>query len=75
LYLIHLELYKDEDIKVYLEPIADWCEADYVEKRVEKIDADNNVLHFEGGGSIAYDALGVNVGSRTRGANDVKGVN
>jgi hypothetical protein len=32
-------------------------------------------LVFEDGTDASYDALGVNVGSRTRGANDVKGVN
>jgi NADH dehydrogenase FAD-containing subunit len=58
---------------VHLEPLADWCEADYVEKRVERIDAKNNRLHFEGGGDIAYDVLGINVGSKTRGASQVEG--
>lgn len=59
---------------VHLEPIADWCNADYVEKRVHWIDGDKNRVHFEDGDSMPYDVLGVNVGSRTRGANDVQGV-
>jgi NADH dehydrogenase FAD-containing subunit len=59
---------------VHLEPIAKWCEADYIEKRVHKIDANSNTLIFEDGGSIKYDVLGVNVGSRTRGAETVPGV-
>ena len=54
---------------VHLKPVAEWCHADYIEKRVEKIDAHKNTLYFEGGGSIQYDVLGVNVGSKTRGAN------
>lgn len=29
---------------------------------------------FEDGTSVSYDALGINMGSRTRGANEVKGV-
>lgn len=74
IYINCLELYKDEEIMVHLEPLADWCGADYVEKRVEKIDGNANKLYFEGGGEMDYDVLGVNVGSRTRGANDVKGV-
>ena len=59
---------------VHLEPIADWCGADYIEKRVTKIDAEKNTIHFEDGEDMSYDVLGVNVGSRTRGANDVPGV-
>jgi NADH dehydrogenase FAD-containing subunit len=66
-----LELYQDKDIMVHLEPIADWCNADYVEKRVNWIDGDKNRVHFEDGDSLPYDVLGVNVGSRTRGANDI----
>jgi NADH dehydrogenase FAD-containing subunit len=57
-----------------LEPVAHWCRADYIEKRVHEIDAKNNRIVFEDGTDVKYDALGVNVGSRTRGANDVKGV-
>jgi NADH dehydrogenase FAD-containing subunit len=70
-----LELYTDADIQVHLEPLAHWCKADYIEKRVQSIDANKNRLVFEDGTDASYDALGVNVGSRTRGANDVKGVN
>jgi NADH dehydrogenase FAD-containing subunit len=68
------ELYQDKDIMVHLEPLADWCNADYLEKRVTKIDAEKNTIHFEDGGELPYDVLGVNVGSRTRGANDIPGV-
>ena len=53
---------------VHLEPLAEWCHADYIEKRVENIDADKSTIYFEDGGSIKYDVLGVNVGSKTRGA-------
>ena len=59
---------------VHLEPLAAWCEADYVEKRVHKVDADKKQIVFEDGGSMSYDVLALNVGSRTRGANEVKGV-
>jgi|LauGreDrversion4_2_1035121.scaffolds.fasta_scaffold506937_1 NADH dehydrogenase FAD-containing subunit len=59
---------------VHLEPLADWCSADYLEKRVTKIDAVKNTIHFEDGGELAYDVLGVNIGSRTRGVNDIPGV-
>jgi NADH dehydrogenase FAD-containing subunit len=59
---------------VHLEPLANWCKADYIEKRVNHIDAKSNTVIFEDGTNVKYDALGVNVGSRTRGANEVKGV-
>ena len=59
---------------MHLEPVAYWCNADYIEKRVHNIDADSNRIQFEDGTDVKYDTLGVNVGSRTRGANEVKGV-
>ncbi len=38
------------------------------------IDADNNKVIFEDQSDLKYDALGLNVGSRTRGALEVPGV-
>lgn len=38
------------------------------------IDADNNKLVLDDKSEVNYDALAVNVGSRTRGSRDVKGV-
>lgn len=70
-----IELYKDEDIQVQLEPLAKWCRADYVEKRVKEIRGESKLIIFEDDSSLAYDILAVNVGSRTRGANDIPGVN
>jgi NADH dehydrogenase FAD-containing subunit len=57
-----------------LEPLAYWCKADYIEKKVQMIDAQKNKLVLEDQSEVNYDALAVNVGSRTRGARDVKGV-
>lgn len=54
--------------------MAAWCNADYVEKRVQKINGKNKTLEFEDGSTLEYDLLALNVGSRTRGANDVEGV-
>lgn len=56
---------------MHLEPLAVWCDANYIEKRVHKIDADKNSIHLEDNTTVAYDVLGVNVGSRTKGANEV----
>ncbi len=57
-----------------LEPLAKWCKADYVDKRVEKIVGKENKLIFEDGSELEYGVLVLNVGSRTRGSNDIKGV-
>lgn len=54
--------------------MARWCNADFVGKRVAEIRGAENRLVLEDGQTIDYDVLAVNVGSRTRGANDVKGV-
>ena len=57
-----------------LEPLAKWCRADYVEKRVKKINGEKKEIVFEDDSSLGYDILAVNVGSRTRGARDISGV-
>jgi NADH dehydrogenase FAD-containing subunit len=57
-----------------LQPLSIWCNADYVEKRVKAIKGAENKLIFEDDSFLEYDILAVNVGSRTRGAMDVKGV-
>ena len=31
------KLYSDEDLKVHLQPLAEWCNADYVQQKVVKI--------------------------------------
>ncbi|CDW79590.1 pyridine nucleotide-disulfide oxidoreductase family protein [Stylonychia lemnae] len=67
-------LYKDEDIQIQLKPLAHWCKADYIERRVHAINANENRIILEGDGEVQYDYLAVNVGSRTRGANETKGV-
>lgn len=55
-------------------PLAKWCNAEYVEKRVSGIRAKDNIIEFEDGSTMEYDYLAVNVGSRTRGSHTVKGV-
>ena len=57
-----------------LEPLAKWCRADYVEKRVKKIVGSQNMIELEDGSKMEYDVLVVNVGSKTRGTEEVKGV-
>jgi len=62
------KLYTDNDITIHLKPLAKWCNAEYVEKRVTKIIGNENRIALEDGSKIDYDLLVVNVGSRTRGS-------
>ena len=55
-------------------PLASWCNAEYVEKRVKKIHANENRLEMEDGSSISYDILALNVGSKTRDTQNITGV-
>lgn len=57
-----------------MEPLATWCKADYVQKRVKRVVANENRLEMEDGSSLDYDILALNVGSKTRDAKAVPGV-
>ena len=60
-----------------MEPLARWCNADYIEKRVEKIVANENRLLLSDGSFLNYDVLALNLGSKTKGTtgkNIVEGV-
>jgi len=66
--------YKDSDIMVHLEPLAKWCQAEWIDSKVTKIEGDANKIHCSNGQVIDYDVLAVNVGSKTKHTNNVKGV-
>jgi len=68
------ELYKDEDIMVHLEPLAVWSHAKYIQKKVVRIEGDKNLVHLADGSTVEYDVLAINVGSRTKGTNQVPGI-
>lgn len=68
------KLYKDDDLVVHLEPLAAWCQAEFIHKRVEKIQGSENKIHLEGGDVVDYDVLVLNVGSKTKDTLNVKGV-
>jgi len=55
-------------------PLAAWCRADYIEKRVSKVVGNDNQVHLDDGTVVDYDVLVLNVGSRTRGGDQVPGV-
>ena len=67
-------LYKDDDIKVHLKPLAEYCGANYVEQRVDKIIGAENKLILQNGETLEYDVLAVNVGSKTKDTANIKGV-
>ena len=68
------KLYTDEDLKVHLNPLAQWCGATYIEQRVARISGAENKLYLENGETLEYDVLAVNVGSKTKDSGNVKGV-
>lgn len=68
------KLYTKEDTQIDMEPLAKWCKADYVQKRVKRVIANANKLEMEDGSFVEYDILALNVGSKTRDAQEVPGV-
>ena len=52
-----------------MEPLANWCNADYIQKYVKRIIGNENRLELSDGSSLEYDVLALNVGSKTRGTN------
>ena len=67
-------LYQPADITIEMAPLAKWCGAEYIEKRLKKVHANENKLELEDGSFVEYDILALNVGSKTRGTLDVSGV-
>ena len=47
---------------IAMAPLAKWCNAVYVEKRLSKIHANEDRLEFEDGTFLDYDVLALNVG-------------
>lgn len=67
-------IYKPKQIQVELKPLAKWCKADFIEKRVEKIIGDENKIELDDGEIVEYDVLAINVGSKTRNTFTTPGV-
>ena len=68
-------LYLEDQIKIFLEPLAKWCKAEFISQKVMRIEANANKIHLGNGESIDYDYLCVNVGSKTRDTEKIPGVN
>ena len=67
-------IYDPKEIQVELKPLAAFCNAEFIQKRVNKINGDENKLELEDGSEVEYDVLAINVGSRTRHTHEVPGV-
>jgi selenide, water dikinase len=67
-------IYDPKQIQVELGPVAKWCKADFIQKRVTKIAADNNQVELDDGTVVDYDVLALNVGSKTRNTFKTPGV-
>lgn len=67
-------LYTDDDIKVHLEPLAKWSNANYIHSKVVKIIGNENKILLENGNHVDYDVLAVNVGSKTKASKAIPGV-
>lgn len=57
-----------------LKPLAAWCNAEFVEKRVARVSGDESKLYFDDGDTLDYDVLCLNVGSKTKDGHLVPGV-
>jgi len=62
------KLYTPEQIQIQLEPLAAWCNAEYINKKVVRVEANKNLIHLADDTSVSYDIAVINVGSRTRDA-------
>ena len=67
-------LYNETDLMIELDQLAKWCNAEFIQKRVSKVVGNENKLILEDGSEVAYDVLALNVGSKTKDTNNVKGV-
>lgn len=68
------ELYDEEQIKIHLPPLATWSRATFVKEKVTKVVGKENKLLFESGREMNNDVLVLNVGSKTRHTETVKGI-
>lgn len=68
------KLYQDKDLQIDMAPLAKWCGADYIEKTVKRVHANDNRIELEDGSIVDYDILALNIGSKTRGTFETTGV-
>ena len=57
-----------------MKPLAEWCNAEFIQQRVHKIEGDRNRLHLQNNQIVDYDVLALNIGSKTKDTGNIKGV-
>ena len=67
-------LYEAEQVKIQLEPLARWASIDFLPTRVLDLDPAAREVHCADGTTLRYDALSLDIGSCSRGAQTVPGV-
>ena len=68
------KLYSNSDIMLNLPGLAKWCDAEWIQQRVIKVEGNKNQVHLEDGRVVDYDILALNVGSKTKDTGNIKGV-
>ena len=66
-------LYTEDETKIRLQPLADWAGLTFINKPVADIDVQSRTLFFPDGASVGYDVVSIDIGSTTRGFEDVPG--
>ena len=66
-------IYDPSEPLIDLEPLANWSQIRFVRDRVVDIDVDSKVLTTRGNEKIAFDAVSIDIGSASRGLEDVPG--
>ena len=67
-------LYKAEQVEIQLEPLARWASIDFLPTRMIDVDPLAREVHCADGTTLGYDALSLDIGSCSRGAQTVPGV-
>jgi len=58
-------IYRDDQCRVAIEPLAEKARVHFVQGRIAGLDADRNCLYLADGGTLRYDWLSLNTGSET----------
>lgn len=66
-------LYDPSEPLIDLEPLANWSQIKFIRDRVVDIDVESKVLITQGNGKISFDAVSIDIGSASRGLEDVPG--
>jgi pyridine nucleotide-disulfide oxidoreductase family protein len=65
--------YTHDETLLHLKPLAEWAGIDFVHDKVVDIDLDHKVVKLLSDQSISFDAISIDIGSTSRGLDDVPG--